>query len=80
MEQYTDLKWGIVTDSPQVNCLSDKPSTFHALQSSVLQFALQEDTAPELQNSDIGDQVHDRFTALNDYTRGENVFLPWQSN
>ena len=42
MEQYTDLKWGIVTDPRRVNCLSDEPSTFHVVQS----FALQEDTAP----------------------------------
>ena len=46
MEQYTDLKWGIVTYPRRVNCLSDEPSTFHVVQSSVLQFALQEDTAP----------------------------------
>ena len=45
MEQYTDLKWGIVTDPRRVNCLSDEPSTFHVVQSSVLQFASQEDTA-----------------------------------
>ena len=58
MEQYmyTDLKWGIVTDPRGVNCLGDEPSTFLTVQSSALQFALQEDMAPwlELPNSDVG--------------------------
>ena len=47
MEQYiyTDLKWGIVTYPRGVKCLSDEPSTFHVVQSSALQFALQEDMA-----------------------------------
>ena len=43
---YTDLKRGIVTDPRGGNCLGDEPSTFLAVQSSALQFALQEDMAP----------------------------------
>lgn len=46
MERYTDLKWSTVTDRRGISCSSDEPSTFHVVQSSVLQYALQEDTEP----------------------------------
>lgn len=35
-----------MTDPRGVNCSSDELSTFHAVPSSVVQFALQEDTVP----------------------------------
>ena len=86
MEQYTDLTWGSVTDPCRVNCLSDEPSSFHVLQSSessVLRLfynlPCRRTRHRELQNSDTGDYVHDRFTALDEYTKGENVFLRWRS-
>ena len=31
MKQYTDLKWSIVTDPRGISCLSDEPSTVHAV-------------------------------------------------
>ena len=75
---YTDLKWGIVTDRCGVNCLSDEPSTFHVVQSSALQFALQEDMAPWVTKQQHR-KLHDLFTALDRYMKGGNVFLRWRS-
>ena len=86
MKQYTDLTWGSVTDPCRVNCLSDEPCSFHVVQSSessVLRLfynlPCRRTRHRELQNSDTGDYVHDRFTALDEYTKGENVFLRWRS-
>ena len=81
MKQYTDLTWDSVTDPCRVNCLSDEPSSFHVVQSSessVLRLfynlPCRRTRHRELQNSDTGDYVHDRFTALDEYTKGEKCF------
>ena len=67
-----------MTDPCGVNCLSDEPSTFHAVQSSALQFALQEDMALWVTKQQHR-KLHDLFIALDRYTKGENVFLRWRS-
>ena len=83
MEQYTDLKWGIVTDPHRVNCswIVWEKNWACSMRCNLLFYNLpcRRTRHRELQSSDIGDYVHDRFTALDDYTKRENVFLCWRS-
>ena len=68
MEHYTDLKWSIVTDHRRINCLSEESCTVHAVQSPVLQFALQEGTAPGV-TKQRHRKHHGRSIALDRYTK-----------
>ena len=73
--RYTDLKWSIVTDHRRINCLSEESCTVPAVQSPVLQFALQEDTAPGV-TKQRHRKRHDRSIALDRYTHTQKKRFP----
>ena len=77
---YTDLKWGIVTDPHGGNCLGDEPSTFLAIQlfCSTVCLAGGHGTVTGV-TKQRHRKLHDRFIAIDSYTKGENVFLRWRS-
>ena len=76
MEQYTNLKRSIGTDARGINCLSDEPSTFHAVQFCALQFALQLGQGTGIYKTATSETgMRDHCIALDHYIK--NVSLRW---